>query len=174
MKCSAIRKNLSAFFDNELSIEARNQIEKHLSECVDCQSELERLREVANQFRGLSISKVLPQQWDETRRKLMTNIDGLPHKARWFRLPIFIPVGTFVVLLVLVGIFMFSGNNDSSLMSIDVCLHEHSIFTSEQGVPPEILSDFAITDNGQTSDDSDSNENTSDIDMLMEAHYGFN
>ncbi|MEK7399261.1 MAG: hypothetical protein AAB116_20165, partial [Candidatus Poribacteria bacterium] len=74
----------------------------------------------------------------------------------------------------LVGIFMFSGNNDSSLMSIDVCLQEHSIFASEQGVSPEILPDFAITDNGQASNNSDSNENTSDIDMLMEAHYGFN
>ena len=117
---------------------------------------------------------MLPQQWDKTRQKLMTNIDGLPHKSRWFRLPVFIPAGAFVVLLVLVSIFMFSDGHDSSLMSIDVCFQEHSIFASEQGVPPEILPDFAITDEIQTSDDSNSNEKTSDIDIFMEAHYGVN
>jgi predicted anti-sigma-YlaC factor YlaD len=174
MKCSTIRKNLSAFFDNELNIETKKQIEEHLSECVDCQNELQRLREVANQFRVISVPNVLPKQWDKTRQNLMTNIDSLPHKARWFRLPIFIPAGAFVILLVLAGIFMFSGNNDSGLISIDVCLQEHSIFASEQSVTPEILPDFAITDSIQTSNSSDSNENTSDIDMLMEAHYGVN
>ncbi|HGE71234.1 TPA: zf-HC2 domain-containing protein [Candidatus Poribacteria bacterium] len=172
VKCSTVRKNLSAFLDNELDTRTQKQVDEHLSECADCQYELKRLREVAYQFRGLSVPEVTQLQWDETRRKLMSNIDSLPHKFRWFRLPVFIPVGAFVILLIVFGIFITYNHNESSLISIDVCYQEHALSTSTQKVPPDIFPDFAIADSIQTVSDSDSDGDKSDIDMLLEAHYG--
>ncbi|MGB9595628.1 MAG: zf-HC2 domain-containing protein [Candidatus Poribacteria bacterium] len=172
MKCSTVRKNLSAFLDNELDIRTQKLVDEHLSECADCQYELKRLREVAYRFRVLSVPEVTQLQWDNTRRKLMSNIDNLPHKFRWFRLPVFIPVSAFVIFLIIFGIFINYNGNESSPISVDICYQEYALSTSAQKVPPDIFLDFAIADEIQTISDSNSNEVKSDIDKLLEAHYG--
>lgn len=172
MRCSAVSKNLSAFLDNELDTRTQKLVKEHLSECANCQYELKRLREIVYQFRFLSVPEVSQLQWDDTRRKLMSNIDNLPHKVRWFRLPVFIPVSAFVILLIIFGIFITYNGEKPSPISVDICYQEYALSTSAQKVPPDIFLDFAITDEIQTISDSDSNENTSDIDKLLEAHYG--
>lgn len=172
MKCSTVRKNLSAFLDNELDIRTQKQVDEHLSECADCQYELEKLREIVYKFRLLTVPEVSQLQWDNTRRKLMSNIDNLPHKIRWFRLPVFIPVSAFVMLLIVFSVFITYNGKESSPISVDTYYQEYAILTSVQKVPPDIFLDFAITDEMQTISDSNSNEDKSDIDKLLEAHYG--
>ncbi len=172
MRCSTVKKNLSAFFDGELDTETQKLVDEHLSKCADCRYELNKLQEIAYRFRVLSVPDVTQLQWDETRRKLMSNIDSLPTKVKWFRLPVFIPIGAFVMLLIVFGIFITYNNNESGLISVDVCYQEYAIFTSTQKIPPDIFPDFAITENIRTIKDSDSDEVSSDIDKLLEAHYG--
>ena len=70
MKCSSVRKNLSAFLDNELSNGKRGQIEAHISECVDCHRELGKLRGMIGLISNTEHPDTPAQLWEGTRRKL--------------------------------------------------------------------------------------------------------
>ncbi|OYD14413.1 hypothetical protein CH333_08015 [candidate division WOR-3 bacterium JGI_Cruoil_03_44_89] len=48
MKCSRIRRRLSAFLDGEVSEEEKRQILEHLKSCPDCQGELETLHQLSD------------------------------------------------------------------------------------------------------------------------------
>lgn len=39
MKCKTVLKNLSAFVDNELNNDFKNNINNHLNQCADCKKE---------------------------------------------------------------------------------------------------------------------------------------
>ncbi|MDO9575597.1 MAG: anti-sigma factor [bacterium] len=48
MKCSRIRRRLSAFLDGEVTEEEKQYILEHLKSCPDCQRELEALHQVSD------------------------------------------------------------------------------------------------------------------------------
>ncbi|PIP12389.1 MAG: hypothetical protein COT45_02860 [bacterium (Candidatus Stahlbacteria) CG08_land_8_20_14_0_20_40_26] len=50
MKCSRIRRRLSAFLDGEVSEEEKQHILEHLKTCPDCQRELEALHQLSDSF----------------------------------------------------------------------------------------------------------------------------
>lgn len=177
LKCSIVQKNVSAYIDDQLDMEKRKQIEQHLLECSDCAKKKEELSDIIHKVGHISIPTVSSQQWEQVHHKLITNIEGLPAKKGLFRFPkwAFAPAGAFVVALLIyvtISIVPF-GNQQSSPISVDVCLQEHSMLYSEQIFPTGILPEFAITETDQTTtQEDDSNEQKSDLDTLMEAHYG--
>ena len=46
MVCKKIRKELSSYLDNEVSLNKRVKIEKHLKRCTDCSYRLEQLKKI--------------------------------------------------------------------------------------------------------------------------------
>ena len=48
MKCSRVKRKLSAFLDDEVSEEEKLKISEHLKFCINCQRELESLSYVSN------------------------------------------------------------------------------------------------------------------------------
>lgn len=176
LKCSVVHKNLSAFLDNQLDIEKRRQIEQHLSECSDCLRKKNELQDIVSHIGNLSIPSVSSRQWEEVRHKLITNIEHLPAKTFGFPKWAFAPAGAFVLaLLIYLAISIFPlGSQQSGPLSVDVCLQEHSALYSEQIFPTGILPEFAFTETDQTTQEDNSDEQDSDLDVLMEAHYGIN
>ena len=176
LRCSVVHKNLSAFLDNQLDIEKRRQIEQHLLECLDCLRKKEELQDIVNHVGNLSIPSVSSRQWEEIHHKLITNIEHLPAKTSKFPKWAFAPAGAFVLaLLIYLAINIFPlGSQQSSPLSVDVCLQEHSMLYSEQIFPTGILPEFAFTETDQTTQEDSSDEQDSDLDVLMEAHYGIN
>ena len=176
MNCYKFRKNLALLLDNELDLEKRLQMEQHLYACNDCSYEKEKMEEVISRFKKVSIPEVTNESWEDTRRKLLSNIDQLPRKTSIFKIHkwVFVPVGTiaFAILLYLFSGLLFFNHNESGPMSIDVCLEEHSLFSAEQRLPSDILPDITITDIKQT--DKKADEIESKLDTLLEAHYGVN
>jgi anti-sigma factor RsiW len=47
MECRVLRRKLSAYIDQELSVEERRLVERHLGECAGCAQELQVLKEQA-------------------------------------------------------------------------------------------------------------------------------
>jgi hypothetical protein len=178
LRCSVVHKNLSAFLDNQLDIEKRRQVEQHLLECSDCLRKKNELQDIVSHIGNLSIPSVSSRQWEDVHHKLIINIEHIPVKTRLFKFPkwAFAPAGAFVLaLLIYLAINIFPlGSQQSSPLSVDVCLQEHSMLYSEQIFPTGILPEFAFTETDQTAQEDNSDEQDSDLDMLMEAHYGIN
>ena len=177
MNCLTFRKNLSQFLDNELNPKVRTQMRQHLSECMECSLDTEKTKEAISQFRNVTVPDVSPENWETTRQKLLSSVENLPHKTALFKIPKWgiIPIGAVAVTLLLYlfsGVFFFN-NNDLSPISVDVCLQEHSLF-SEQSSPLKIVPELAVTYDEQSTEKTVSNESTSELDVLMEAHYGTN
>ena len=135
------------------------------------------MRETISRFRDVAIPEVSAGYWETTRQKLLSNVERLSHRVNLFRIPKweFVPIGAVAaaLLLYLLGGVFFFDNNDLSPMSVDVCLQEHSLF-SEQSSPLKIVPEFAVTYNEQSTEKTVSNDSTSELDVLMEAHYGIN
>jgi hypothetical protein len=47
-----VRKDLSAYLDNQLSKEKKEKVEKHLVDCVNCREELSRLKQLSEQLKA--------------------------------------------------------------------------------------------------------------------------
>jgi hypothetical protein len=177
LNCLTFRKNLSQFLDNELNPKVRTQMKQHLSECIECSLDTEKMKEAISRFRDVTVPDVFPEHWETTRQKLLSSVEHLPHRTILFRIPKwgFIPIGIVtaaLLLYLLSGIFFFDNNNLGPI-SVDVCLQEHSLF-SEQSSPLKIVPEFAVTENSQSKEKTVSDDSTSDLDVLMEAHYGIN
>jgi hypothetical protein len=182
LKCSVIQKNLSAFLDNQLDTDKYIQIENHLSGCSDCLHRKEELQEIIGRVERIAIPKVTPLQWEQTHNRLISSIENLPTKKRLLGFPALpkwtlAPVGAFAVaLLIFITVFVIpSGNRISNPISVDICLQEHFTLYSKQIFPTGIMPEFAIIETDQvTQQELISDKETSDLDTLMEAHYGIN
>ena len=175
MKCSSVKKNLSAFLDNELSQKEHRQIETHISECVDCHHELEKLRGVIGLISNTEYPGAPAQLWEETRRKLET-VSDQPIRTRIFRMPIWaaIPAGAgiFVILLYTISSQLFFTKYEADPIPITVYLEEHALSYSEQILSSDLLSELTIVQTEQFTDNTQSDAQMSELDMLMEVHYG--
>jgi len=105
MKCRKVRKNLSAYFDNQLQItDYRLQIEEHLRSCLSCQEEYNLLQRVD----GL-LERIEPIELTETFHPRLWQKIHFPRKERWFE-----KFGTFfpfpltakIVFVLFAGIFI--------------------------------------------------------------------
>jgi len=177
LKCSSVCKDLSAFLDDELNPRRRRQVELHISECENCRREAEKLREMIGFVGGISRPEVPVQLWEGTRQKLEAASEQAG-KRRIFKMPAwgFIPAGaavSLVLLYLLAGQLFFPGYGTEPI-PVDVYLEEYTLSSSEQVLSPDPLSGLTIAQTERATQDTQSDLPMSELEMLMEVHYGTN
>lgn len=173
--CSNVRKNLSAFLDDELGLRERKQVELHISECADCRRETEKLREMIGIIGGMERPEVPVQLWEGTRRKLEAT-SQLPARVPVLRMPrwVFVPAASVVLAL----LFYFLGGQllfhryRTEPIPITVYLQEHALSYSGQVLPSNLLPELATAQAESVTEDVQSDETMSELEVLMEVHYG--
>ena len=175
LRCSSFRENLSAFLDDELDSREHEQMELHISECMDCRQEAEKLREMVGLIMATPRPEVPAQAWSGTLRK----IEAASEKPAWtqvFRIPKWgtIPAAAaiFVLLLYLLGSQVFFYGNGTGPMLLTVYLQEHEISSSQQVLTPDFLSELTTVQTEGDTEYTGSDEPISELDMLVEVHYG--
>lgn len=68
VNCMEVQEDFSALLDNELTLEERERIEGHLSECAECLRELDALKQVDVAYSALSTVKA-PEDFEEGVRQ---------------------------------------------------------------------------------------------------------
>lgn len=173
--CSSFRKNLSAFLDDELEPRRRRQMELHVSECADCRRETEKLREMIGIIGGMERPKVPITLWEGTRRRIEAGSE-LPTRAPVLRMPrwVFAPAAAivFMLLLYFLGGQLLFHRYGTEPIPIAAYLQEHAFSYSDQVLPSNALSELTITQTEQVAEQAWSDEPMSELDMLMEVHYG--
>ncbi len=177
LKCSFCRKNLSAFLDGELDPQERRQVELHISDCADCRREMERLRKMVRLVGGMERPEVPAQLWEATQRKLATSSDQ-PIRIWVFRKPVWAiaPAAAAVLMMLLYfagGQLFFSGYKAETI-PVTVYLEEYALSYSEQILSPDLLPELTIVQTQESEVGTTSDESMSELDMLMEVHYGTN
>ena len=173
LKCSKVRKNLSAFLDNELNSEMRKQIELHILECTDCRREIEKLKEMISLVGKTERPEAPPYLWESTKRRLeefQTHPSGMEVS---FKIPkwSFIPAGAviFTVLTLLIGQPFFKHENGQ--IPVAIYIQEHKRVYSEQAISLDTWSELVSTKTNE-SNETQSKATESELDIFMEAHYG--
>lgn len=177
LKCSFCRKNLSAFLDGELGPQERRQVELHISDCADCRREMERLRKMVRLVGGMERPEVPAQLWEATQRKLATSSDQ-PIRIWVFRKPVWAiaPAAAAVLMMLLYfagGQLFFSGYK-AERIPVTVYLEEYALSYSEHILSPDLLPELTIVQTQESEVGTTSDESMSELDMLMEVHYGTN
>ena len=70
MKCSETKNLLSAYWDNELSVEMRNSVDAHIGECLECKTELENFKSLSSLTAGLDQPETPASVWTAVERGL--------------------------------------------------------------------------------------------------------
>jgi predicted anti-sigma-YlaC factor YlaD len=111
MKNKCIHKDLIFYLDNELSVEKRNAVEKHLEECADCRSFLVFLQEGMQIIEKEKNPEVTPFFYTRLSAQLYETSKH-PIQSQWVRLA----QPAFFSLLLVIGIYggLKLGSNASS------------------------------------------------------------
>lgn len=168
MRCSKFQKNLSAYIDNELDLQKKEELERHLMKCSDCQKEKEKISEIVEFVKSSAYPDVPNGLWE----RIQENLSEAPVHShfmvfKWASIPV--GAAVFAILLYFFSSTIFFNNAKTSPMPIEICLQEHLLFYSEQILPTYISSDLLSTEASKTSVNTKS-EN-SEIDMLLEVYY---
>lgn len=104
MRCENIQDLLSPYLDDELSIEEREQVDRHLLQCMDCAALFAFLKDA---HEGLADFPEL-----EPSSELLAKIYEIPNRPRLFSFKLFLkpslqPVFTAVTMLMILGSFYF-------------------------------------------------------------------
>lgn len=75
--CKSIRIKLSAFVDNELTIEEELKLKQHLGKCAKCMRELEEMKGVWNLIGKIDDIEPSPYFWDVLHTKLLSQRKSL-------------------------------------------------------------------------------------------------
>jgi predicted anti-sigma-YlaC factor YlaD len=174
LRCANIRKNLSAFLDDELDSRKRKQMELHISECAGCRQETEKLREMIGIIGGMERPEVPGQLWEGTRRKLEA-ASQLPTRVPVLSMPrwVFVPAAAVVFTLL---VYFLGGQllykYQAEPVPIAAYVQEHALSYSEQVLPSNPLSELTIAQTELVTEEALFDESISELDMLMEVHYG--
>ena len=175
LRCSSFRENLSAFLDDELNPRKRKQMELHISECADCRQETEKLREMIGIIGGMERPEVPAYLWEGTRRRLEA-ASQLPVRALVLRMPrwVFVPAAAvvFTLLLYFLGGQLLFYKYETEPIPVTVYLQEHVLSYSDQVLPSNPLSELTIAQTELVAEEALFDEPMSELDMLMEVHYG--
>ena len=184
LQCSSFRKNLSAFLDDELNLRKRKQMELHISECADCRVEAEKFREMIGIIGGMERPEVPVQLWEGTKRRIQAASE-LPARTPVLRMPrwAFAPAAAvFAVLLYILGGQLLFHKYETGPIPITVYFQEHALSYSEQVLSPSPLPEsnflalgdprLSIVQTEQAAEETWSDEPISELEMLMEVHYG--
>jgi anti-sigma factor RsiW len=178
LRCSSFHKNLSAFLDDELDSRKRKQMELHLSECEDCRREAEKLRHMIGIIGSLERPAMPAQLWEGTRQKLAVASETPTRTWRIFNMPtwVFAPAGG-VVLAVLVYFLssqLFFQKYTAEPVPVADYIQEHALSCSEQALTPDLMSELTLVQTGLVAEEAQYDEPMSELEMLMEVHYGTN
>ena len=174
MKCSAFRRNLSAFLDHELNDREEQQMKEHLSQCEACRRETEQMRMMVSIVADTPRPQLPPRLWEETRQRLetVTPQRAFPAISRWS----FIPVAAAILILVLylAGSHFALLGSGSEAPSIALYLQEHTLSQSEDVLAPNPVSELTLARMEQPVGGTEASESVPDLELLMEVHYGTN
>lgn len=177
LKCSFCRKNLSAFLDDELDPHERRQVELHISGCADCRREMVKLRNMIGLVGGMERPEVPAQLWEGTQRKLAAASDQ-PIRIWVFRKHIWavapVAAAVLIMLLYFAGGQLFFSGYKAERIPVTVYLEEYALSYSEHILSPDLLPELTIVQTQESEAGSTSDESMSELDMLMEVHYGTN
>lgn len=175
LRCSSFHKNLSAFIDDELDSRERTQMERHISECMDCGREADKLQEMVRIVRSAPRSEAPADAWAGTLRKIETTSEKPARRwgfsaTKWQTIPA--GVAVLALLLYLLSGHLFFHGIETGPMSIAVYLQEYEFSGSQQVLSPVFLSDLITVQTDGTTEESGTDESMSELDMLVEVHYG--
>ncbi len=103
MKCSHVKRKLSAYLDGELSIAEKKEIESHLQQCSGCQEELTALSSVTDALSILEGMEPPPYFMDRVRQGIRDEARSIPFLERIRSIAISIATATAVVVSLLIG-----------------------------------------------------------------------
>jgi len=174
LRCSNFHKALSVFIDDEMKPREREQMEIHISQCDSCRREVEKLKEMVGIMRVMPDPEIPAQLWESTRRRL--EADSEEQVKSWiFRIPKWSYVPAAAALLILLVFFagsQFYYKGDTETPTFDTYVQEHLLSYSDRILPPDLLSELTVAQTGQIIEDTTSDESTSELETLMEVHYG--
>jgi anti-sigma factor RsiW len=78
MKCSRIKKKLSAYLDGEMPEHERNIISEHLRQCKDCRAELAALSAVRDALKSIEGMEVPPYFITRLRQHIKEQRESVP------------------------------------------------------------------------------------------------
>ncbi len=104
MKCHECINQLSAYLDNMLTQEERQEVEQHLAGCSSCQEELEILEAIVHQVNGLKDMPVPTSLHEEIMRRIQEE-QNMPQKMVWFRPWMTYVTSTAAILLIVIFFF---------------------------------------------------------------------
>lgn len=101
MRCEEIRKNLSAYIDNELAADERGVVERHLKECVACRQRYEKLVRVGSLIRHV-------ERIEADEKRVMNIVAQVKRREQipeiaWF--PVTIRVALLAAIIVNIALF---------------------------------------------------------------------
>ena len=73
MNCTEIQKLLSAYYDDELSVELRENVDAHVENCGDCAKELEGFEQLSSMAAGLDTLETPASVWSAVAQELDTD-----------------------------------------------------------------------------------------------------
>jgi len=103
MKCHSVQKKLSAYQDNELETNEKEQVKKHLLSCQSCREQYAELEQVWQTLGGVEEIRPNPWFYQQIVRKIKE-----PREQRLFPslqwVPRLLPAPVIVFMLLVVGI----------------------------------------------------------------------
>lgn len=107
MHCAEVREQLSAYYDAELSADARRAVDEHLATCAGCASELDGFRELSALAQNLPEPTPPAGDWAALEQQLHAENAAAPSRAAansWFARPrVGLAAAALAVVLLLVA-----------------------------------------------------------------------
>jgi len=102
MECKEIKELLSNYLENDLSIQQKEEIERHLSVCKDCKAQLDSLKRLVSELGGLKKVAAPADMLEGINRRL-----GIEPKKKVFLNRLKIPLEAAGVLVSVILIVLF-------------------------------------------------------------------
>ena len=103
MKCSKIKKRLSAYLDGEMPGQERRIISEHLKQCGECQAELAALSSVVDALETIEGFEVPPYFMTRLRQTVREQEKPMPFLQRMKRLAISAATAVGVIASLFIG-----------------------------------------------------------------------
>lgn len=101
MNCDSVVPHLSAFFDNELPGAMRDDVEEHLSSCIECRNALASMERLGTLARTVADPKLSVDLWPPIVAQLDGNVQTEPHHTLGWRAGRFMALAVVVLVLLL-------------------------------------------------------------------------
>jgi len=181
-----IKKQLSAYLDDELSPRKKKRVEKHLSKCQECSLLLEELREVSENIASLrqTASKDLWYGIKANLGNISTDSEEAIVADKKWKWEIFYPITKplaaaalilFAVLSIFIGTFLHKEpeNITQEYTPIDVYLTAHTQYYSQKPLATEPVIDLVEQQvNTESVQKEQEKEYSSEIDFYVSVYMG--